>query len=587
MFRPVPRRRRGRPRAVAVLTTAALAAAGLAGGLLPGAPPAHADPAGYCAPASGAVVAVDSGHGYGPAPRDCDAQPASGPATTGPGSTQPTTPAATDTPTSAATGTPTSTGTGAPATSAAPSASAASSDPASTAPRPAGPNADPATGTATGTPTGTPTAPATEAAGGADGTLPRDPDDQKAAAAGAGYLVKQLAGGDHLSNAYGPDYGLSADLALALASTGGQDAALTKVTGYLAGHVAEYADPAGTSQYPGPYSGATAKLAVLAEVMGQDPHAFGGFDLLATLTGHVCTAAKDDGSCTAEGDFSQAYSTVSQALGVLALARGGVTPPPAAVARLLQLQCSDGGFSSTLIAPGADCTSDVDTTGYALQALTLAPGHAGQVAAARAYLVKSQQKNGGYQGAAGVSSNSTALAVQALLAADKGSSQEARDGQAFLRATQNGDGGFRITDAAGDSDVRSSTQAVNALAGTPLTTLTHALGPITPVGGTSGGSGGASSGGSSGGAGGSGGPSNGAGTPGGSSSETSSSTSSGSSAGTSSGSTSGGPGPDGSLAATGTNALAAACLALLLAASGAVMVAARRRVARGGGGGHR
>lgn len=418
------------------------------------------------------------------------------------------------------------------------------------------------------------------AAGTSFGTLLRDLGDQKAAAAGAAYLAKQLTGDDHLSNSYGPDYGLSADLALALASTGGQDAALTKVTGYLAGHVAEYADPDGTSAYPGPYSGATAKLAVLAEVMGQDPHAFGGFDLLSTLTGHVCTAAKDDGSCTAEGDFDQAYSTVSQALGVLALARGGVTPPPATVTRLLRLQCEDGGFSSALIAAGADCTSDVDTTGYALQALALVPGHAAQVAAARGYLVRNQQKNGGYQGAAGVSSNSTALAVQALLAADRVRSREARDGQAFLRTTQNADGGFRITDAAGDSDVRSSTQAVNALAGTPLTTLTHALGPITPVGGgASGGSGGPTSGGSAGGSGstgGSGGSSNGAAGSGGSTG--------GSSSGSAAGSASGGPGSTGSLAATGTNVLAAACLALLLAASGAVLVATRRRLARGGGG---
>jgi hypothetical protein len=383
------------------------------------------------------------------------------------------------------------------------------------------------------------------------GTLLRDLRDQKAAAAGAAYLVKQLGDTDHLSNAYGPDYGLTADLAFALASTGGQDKALTKVTTYLAGHVADYADPAGTSAYPGPYGGATAKLALLAEVMGQDPHHFGGFDLLSTLTGHVCTAAVDDGSCTAAGDFSQAYSTVSQALGVLALARGGVEPPAATVTRLLQLQCADGGFSSTLIAAGGDCTSDVDTTGYALQALTLLPRQGDAVAKARAYLVKAQQKNGGYQGAAGVSSNSTALAVQALLATDKVRPEQAVEGQAFLRSVQNADGGFRITDAAGDSDLRSSTQAVPALAGTPLTSLTHALAPITAAPGDG------SSGGSTGGSGGSTG-SNGSGGDG-----------------------SGGTHSDtGALAATGTNVLLLACLALLLAASGTVLVAARRRGVR-------
>ncbi|WNI18834.1 prenyltransferase/squalene oxidase repeat-containing protein [Actinacidiphila sp. ITFR-21] len=376
------------------------------------------------------------------------------------------------------------------------------------------------------------------------GTLLRDLADQKAAAAGSAYLVGRLAGGDHLSNAYGPDYGLTADLALALAATGRQDTALTKVTGYLAGHTADYADPAGTSDYPGPYSGATAKLALLAEVMGQDPHRFGGFDLLATLTGHVCATATDDGACTAPGDFSQAYSTVSQALGVLALARAGQTPPPAAVDRLLHLQCADGGFSSTLAAAGADCASDVDTTGYALQAITLVPGHADAVAAARAYLVGAQQKNGGYRGAAGVSSNSTALAAQALLATDRIRPAAARGGQEFLRSAQNRDGGFRITDTAGASDTRSTTQAVPALAGTPLTTLTHALAPIAPTG--SGGTG-PSSGGSP-------------GTPPG-------------------GSDSGG----GSLAATGSDALTAAGGAVLLLAAGGVLTAARRRTGQGTG----
>ncbi|MGW5349808.1 prenyltransferase/squalene oxidase repeat-containing protein [Streptomyces sp. NPDC004031] len=383
----------------------------------------------------------------------------------------------------------------------------------------------------------------TQAVGGSVGTsfgrLLRDVGDQKAAAAGSAYLVAQLKGGDHLANDYGPDYGQTADLAFALASTGGQDKALTAVTGYLAGHVADYADPAGTSAYPGPYSGAAAKLALLAEVMGQDPHAFGGFDLLTTLTAHLCTAAASDGSCTAPGDFGQAYSTVSQALGVIALSRGSVTVPSAAVDRLLQLQCADGGFSSPLIAPGAECTSDVDTTGYAAQALALLPDHADALAKARAYLVKAQQKNGGYQGAAGLSSNSTALAVQALLATDKVRPEQARTGQEFLLGAQNKDGGFRITDAAGDSDVRSTTQAVPALAGTPLTTLTHALAHITPSGGGDHASGGADG-------------------------------------GTDGGTQADGSG-GGSLAATGTSVLAAAGLAALLLAAGGVLTGVRRR----------
>jgi len=238
-------------------------------------------------------------------------------------------------------------------------------------------------------------------------------------AAGASYLVSQLSDGTHLNypGGAGANDGGTADLALALASTGTQDAALVKVVSYLREHVADYADPDGKGDYPGPYSGSAAKLALLAEVTGQNPASFGGFDLISTLTGHVCAAADTAGACTAKGDFYQAYSGVSQALGVLALERDRVTPPAAAVARLEQLQCPDGGFSSTLITGAQDCSSDIDTTGYAVQALALAPGAADAVDRAVQFLLDAQQTDGGWIGTAGENSNSTALATQALLAA--------------------------------------------------------------------------------------------------------------------------------------------------------------------------
>lgn len=302
-------------------------------------------------------------------------------------------------------------------------------------------------------------------------------------AAGAAYLVGQLAGSDHLSSTYGgqtsPDYGGTADLAIALASTGTQDATLAHVLAYLEAHTADYADPAGTApSYPGPYSGAVGKLAVVAEITGQDPRSFGGFDLLSTLTSHVCTAATQDGDCTAAGDFSQAYSPVSQALDVLALARGGVEPPPAAVTRLEQLQCADGGFSSTLIAPGAACTSDVDTTGFAVQALVLVPSASASVTAAEKYLVAQQEPDGGFTGAAGENVNSTALAVQALFAGDPADATAAQAGQAYLAKSQHASGGLGVHQADTTDDERATAQAVPALAGTTLTTLAHAVTPV-------------------------------------------------------------------------------------------------------------
>ena len=92
--------------------------------------------------------------------------------------------------------------------------------------------------------------------------------------------------------------------------------------------------------------------------------------------------------------------------------------------RLLQLQCPDGGFSSTL-PPAAPCVPDVDTTGFALQALALVDRRRDRddVAAADAllrgqdYVLSVRRSDGSFPGAAGNNTNSTALAVQALLAA--------------------------------------------------------------------------------------------------------------------------------------------------------------------------
>jgi len=299
-------------------------------------------------------------------------------------------------------------------------------------------------------------------------------------AAASAYLAGKLVTGDHLSNSYGVDYGLTADLGIALAASNDQDPALAKVVGYLAAHVPDYADPAGTGQYPGPYSGAVGKLALVAEITGQDPHAFGGFDLLTTLTDHVCTAADSAGSCTAAGDFYQSFSAISQALGVLALARGGVTPPAATVTRLEQLQCPDGGFSSVLLGPTDTCTSDVDATGYAVQALSLVSGTGTAVGNGRNFLLAAQQPDGGFSGAAGENANSTGLASQALLVTGSGSQPEVTAAAGFLLGLQGGDGGFAINASTPGSDVRSTTQALPALAGATLTTVSDLVTPVVP-----------------------------------------------------------------------------------------------------------
>jgi prenyltransferase beta subunit len=353
--------------------------------------------------------------------------------------------------------------------------------------------------------------------------LPTPPAKAATAVSGAGYLASShvLTGGDRVESSYTSggkkvsfvDYGLTADLAIALASTGSQDATLAKLVGYLRAHVVDYADPAGKKG--GPFGGSLAKLALVAEITGQNPHDFGGVNLLGQLAKDVCAKPTPDAGqyppCTAKGDFANAGSPVSQALGVLALqrsARGAdhLSAASAPVQRLLQLQCPDGGFSSELTPK--TCTGDVDTTGFALQALSLVPddpsGFASPVADALSrgqdFVLAQQQQGGGFPGAAGINTNSTALAIQALSAAPADAPAPAagsasplaahqsasvrgpalRDALSYLAARQNADGGFAIDADAASSDARASAQAVPSLELAQLSTLRHQVAPVTP-----------------------------------------------------------------------------------------------------------
>src|SRR5690606_12623125 len=108
-----------------------------------------------------------------------------------------------------------------------------------------------------------------------------------------------------------------------------------------------------------------------------------------------------------------------QAWSVLAVLRAGATVPAAAVDRLTQLQCGDGGITSILIRPGEYCDGDPATTGLVALVLHKAGGHDDAVTKARAYLTKSQREDGAFPGYTGATTGSvyaTAYAAQALRA---------------------------------------------------------------------------------------------------------------------------------------------------------------------------
>jgi len=232
--------------------------------------------------------------------------------------------------------------------------------------------------------------------------------------AAAGWLARQLAGRSHLVSSFGgktyPNQGETIDAVLAFAAAGTAD-------GYAARAMAWLARPKVLAGYVGngtssSYAGATAKLALAAEVRGLNPARFGGVNLIARL-GALLTPSGRYSDHSSYGDFSNAFS---QSLAILALhRRGGV--PPRAVAFLAASECGNGGFP--LDFGTRTCASDTDATALDVQAL-LAAGRRGPAERGLRWLAAQQAPDGGLTGAGGgaaPNANTTGLAGEAFGAA--------------------------------------------------------------------------------------------------------------------------------------------------------------------------
>ncbi|MER5262560.1 prenyltransferase/squalene oxidase repeat-containing protein [Actinosynnema sp. NPDC002837] len=232
--------------------------------------------------------------------------------------------------------------------------------------------------------------------------------------AAAGWLARQLVDGDHFENVFDgvayPDQGLTLDAVFAFTAAGVASASSDKATAWLAepAIIANYlhsGDPAES------YAGAHAKLALAAQVRGQDPTAFGGEDLIAGLTALQAPSGRFQDK-SQWGDYSNGFT---QAFAVLALDRWEGAPQ-AAVDYLVGTRCPDGGFPLVLEAEA--CESHVDATAMVVQAL-LAVDRTAEAGTALDWLTGVQQPGGGFRdaGQAGEgNANSTGLAAQALRA---------------------------------------------------------------------------------------------------------------------------------------------------------------------------
>jgi LPXTG-motif cell wall-anchored protein len=287
--------------------------------------------------------------------------------------------------------------------------------------------------------------------------------------AAAGWLAGQLADGDHLTVSFSgqvfPDTGLTVDGILAFDAAGSAQTAAGKATAWVADNAKAYAAPSAGESYAGSY----AKLLLLASAQGKDEHDFGGLDLVAGLQAREAASGRFSDE-SAFGDFSNG---ITQSLALLALHRAGAGPDAKAADFLESAQCSNGGFPEQF--GQQTCAADVDTTGYAVQAL-LAVGRTTPAGKALDWLVSQQLASGGFSGNGAVNANTTGLAAQGLRAG--GRDAAADKAVTFLLSLQRTcsatDPGAIWYAAPTPQDpkpgdpVRATTQAVPALAGVGL-----------------------------------------------------------------------------------------------------------------------
>lgn len=225
------------------------------------------------------------------------------------------------------------------------------------------------------------------------------------------------------------------------------------LSGYIDSHAGAYA-AAGAAQAGKALAGAVAA--------GVDPRTVAGGDLVAAAWGRYDPAT---------GTFG---ATVwDQAWAMIGLAAASEAIPPAAVDFLAGARSPGGGWG---FAAGAD-EADADSTGLAIQALRAAgmPSASPPIAEALAFLDRNQSTDGGWSHGGPSNANSTAYAVQGLLAAGEdpqagrwqatagGGGSDGANPVTFLLSSQRPEGHFAYD--AFPSDLVATLQVLPALAG--------------------------------------------------------------------------------------------------------------------------
>ena len=225
--------------------------------------------------------------------------------------------------------------------------------------------------------------------------------------------------------------------------------------------------------YAAKSTGAAAKLLLAVVAAGKDPLAFGGQNLIALVLKSYDPKTGRYGA-----------DVTGHALALLALASTGQPIPPAALAGLSQAQLADGGWSFD----GSAATgSDTNTTALAVQALVAAGAPGDAASRGIGYLKSQQNADGGFPysktssfGSAS-DTNSTAVVIQALAAAGvdpRTLKQSGGDPIDALLAFQNASGAFRYQAAQPDDNDLATAQAIPALLLKPFPLKRVSLAPV-------------------------------------------------------------------------------------------------------------
>jgi hypothetical protein len=230
----------------------------------------------------------------------------------------------------------------------------------------------------------------------------------------AGYLARTIEANDGFVAGFdgtSPDFGSTSNAVLALVEAGVGSDQVEQAVDLLQERASDYGAPGGTGN-----PGALGYLLLVAGATGEDETDFGGVNLPAELA----AVEQDETGGSDEGLYGEGDATFDgvfrQSLALLGLAAVGEEPSDDAVDFLLRQQCDDGSWTAYREDTDEACesgSSEVDSTAIATQAL-VALGVDPDVDPT-GFLQDSQADDGGWQAWNTTNSNTTSLAISALV----------------------------------------------------------------------------------------------------------------------------------------------------------------------------